>query len=466
MFSFQLTPNRWVRRSMKPKQQAKFAKAPTSEFDLDALEAFEAELDWQEKINIDTVESCFDNHDEELNWISNPDYLESLSKFVVPERLNDKRIDSILSEMQPGTSRSQCGHFILNGKVGILSPDDENKGRNPTIVNRKAEKLVAGTTLYVNHVAEDFHREIIAQNLPLNILYEDEHMIVLNKAAGMVVHPGVGNWEDTVVNALAYYLANNSPYGSGDFIDTNGKVISNVEDSSVEGTDGEAVTFRPGIVHRLDKGTTGILVVAKKHDSLSALSKSFAQREVKKTYVAIAVGNPGKRVIINKPIGRHPIHRQRMRVVPCPSRMNSSGKSPNERRAVGVGRKSKAQQGRNALSFVNTLAFDGKLSVAQVRIETGRTHQIRVHLQDRTTPIYGDDVYGFKDWNKRLEKSQGIKRPLLHSFRLELNHPINGTKMTFCAPMTEDMAKVAKNIWPEGPEERRDLFEASEVEMR
>ena len=107
-------------------------------------------------------------------------------------------------------------------------------------------------------------------------------------------------------------------------------------------------------------------------------------------------------------------------------------------------------KGRRALSFVDTLAFDSKLSLVQVRIETGRTHQIRVHLQDRHTPIYGDDIYGIADWNKRLLKTHGIERPLLHAFRLEVDHPVTGERMTFVAPMADDMKKMATAIWPKG----------------
>eukprot|EP01083_Nonionella_stella_P241520 843375_1 len=280
---------------------------------------------------------------------------------------------------------------------------------------------------------------ILLTKVPLVVENSSSRMVKLKLIKRMVVHPAVGNWQGTVVNALAYYLAHKSPFGSGEFIESDGKVKADQADGvDVDGTDGEVVSFRPGIVHRLDKGTTGILVVAKTRDSLSALSASFAAREVKKTYIAVTVGNPGKRIVIDKPIGRHPIHRQRMRVVPDPSKMNSSGMTVKERKSLGVG-KSAAQRGRKALSFVDTLAFDGKLGVAQVRIETGRTHQIRVHLQDRTTPIYGDDVYGFADWNKRLAKSQGVQRPLLHAFKLELTHPVTGKKMIFRAPMAEDM---------------------------
>ena len=120
-----------------------------------------------------------------------------------------------------------------------------------------------------------------------------------------------------------------------------------------------------------------------------------------------------------------------------------------------------SQAGRDALSYVDTLAFDGKLSLVQVRIKTGRTHQIRVHLQDRHTPIYGDEVYGISDWNKRLFKAHGIQRPLLHAARLELAHPITGEHMVFEAPMDEDMIQISKSIWPEGPDELPSAFSDS-----
>lgn len=204
----------------------------------------------------------------------------------------------------------------------------------------------------------------------------------------------------------------------------------------------------------MDKGTTGILVVAKSTQALGALSSAFAERTVKKTYLAISVGNPGKRVVIDKPIGRHPIHRQKMRVVPDPHRRDSSGVAPKDRLVGSPSSKS----GRRALSYVDTLAFDGKLSLVQVRIETGRTHQIRVHLQDRHTPIYGDEVYGIADWNKRLLKSHGIARPLLHAYRLELDHPVSGERMVFTAPLAEDMKTIANNIWPDGKEELPEVF--------
>ena len=253
------------------------------------------------------------------------------------------------------------------------------------------------------------------------------------------------------MNALAYYLANESPYGSGEFVNND----NDEEKQAKDETDGEIVYFRPGIVHRLDKGTTGIITVAKTKAALAKLSEAFAERRVKKTYVAITVGNPGKQVKIDKPIGRHPVHRQRMRVVPDPGTKNSRGHS---RLTNMNGLPSPSIAGRRALSYVDTKAFDGRLSVVEVKIETGRTHQIRVHLKDRRTPIYGDDIYGLSDWNKLLNKKHKIARPLLHAHRLEMDHPFTGEKMVFNAPMADDMSMIAKNVWPQGMDERPELF--------
>ncbi len=435
---------------------------PASQFDLRAIEEFEAELEWKQKLeSLDGPEDGFE--DEDLDFLSS-DSLD-VSTFEVPPALHNKRIDAILFELDPSQSRSQYGNLISEGAVAISHSSENSSVEKLNIIKKKSEKLVKGTIIHVKNIVEEMPTEIVAQDLPLNIVFEDEHIVVLNKAAGMVVHPAVGNWDGTVVNALAYYLANKSPYGSGEFIENDGKVkATNAEGIDIDGTDGETIFFRPGIVHRLDKGTTGLLIVAKTRDALSALSEAFANRKVKKTYVAITIGNPGKQVVIDKPIGRHPIHRQRMRVVPDPTKINSSGITQKRRIEMGLA-SSKSTAGRNALSFIDTLAFDGKLSVAQVRIETGRTHQIRVHLQDRTTPIYGDDLYGFSDWNKRLASSHGIQRPLLHAFRLEIEHPITGKRMVFRAPMADDMITIAKGIWPEGSNERKDLFEGSDVEV-
>lgn len=423
----------------KPRTVCRAKPPPTNQFDLEAIEQFEKELN---ELNQPSPADDVQDDLEEF-FVEEAD---NTLVVTVQKKHNNKRVDAVIAAMAPELSRSQCGQLMTNGSVKLVLENGKLE-----LLNRKAFKVETGMTIQVELPRDETPLEILPQKLPLNILYEDEHMIVLNKAAGMVVHPAAGNWDGTVVNALAYYLANDSPYGSGDFIDSDDEATKS--DVDVEGTDGEAAAFRPGIVHRLDKGTTGVLVVAKTRASLATLSASFKERTVKKTYLAVTVGNPGTSVKIDKPIGRHPTHRQRMRVVPDPHRQSSGGYAPKDRMIA------TAVSGRRALSYVDMMAFDGKLSLVQVRIETGRTHQIRVHLQDRHTPILGDEVYGLADWNKRLLKQHSISRPLLHAYTLEVNHPVTGERMSFRAPMAEDMNRISKNIWPQSEEERPDLFD-------
>jgi 23S rRNA pseudouridine1911/1915/1917 synthase len=405
---------------------------PISNFDLASIEAFEATVDSEEDLRSDNngVHYIGDHGDDQP--------LNNSQTLSIPSELKGKRIDAALAAMmEPQMSRSACGNLVADGCVHqvVMKGNEEHE----ILLNRKSFKVEGGMTLRITMPETKIPDEITPQNIPLKIVYEDEHMIVINKDAGMVVHPAAGNWDGTVVNALAYYLANDSPCGMGDLVG--------------DDADDPLLKLRPGIVHRLDKGTTGILIVSKTKEALTKLSAAFAERKVKKTYVAITVGNPGKRAVIDKPIGRHPIHRQRMRVVPDPHRRNSRGVAPKDKP-----QSSPSQSGRRALSFVETLQFNGKLSLAQVRIETGRTHQIRVHLQDRRTPIYGDDVYGIADWNKRLLKAHGIQRPLLHAHRLEINHPMTGEHMIFVAPMATDMVSIAKGIWPDGENAIPELY--------
>ena len=471
------------------KQQCYAKPPPISNFNLDDILAMEQKLLKEEeeeeeaqkkrKIQNETYnnnqEDLQENEDDE-----NDDEVdnEMIQLYTVPEELHNQRIDAILAALEPEKSRSYCTSLISNGKVSIRSSnendhDGEQEQDNTTIVQQKSFKLEKNTIIQVNHDNDDKKKpkNIQPQNIPLTILYEDEHMIVLNKAAGMVVHPAAGNWDGTVVNALAHYLTNESPFGPGDIL-TSTTTSSNT-DNDVEELDavGEALFFRPGIVHRLDKGTTGALIVAKTQQALAYLSEQFASRQVKKTYLAISVGNPGERVMIDKPIGRHPLHRQKMRVVPelttnpnhyfrrtrIAGMKKGASKTKKKNKKV-TASAAPSNKGRRALSYVDTLAFDGKLSLVKVRIETGRTHQIRVHLQDRHTPIYGDDIYGLPDWNKKLKLKSKIQRPLLHAHRLEITHPITNEALVFVAPLPTDMTNIATTIWPNGPIERPDIF--------
>jgi 23S rRNA pseudouridine1911/1915/1917 synthase len=349
-----------------------------------------------------------------------------------------QRLDVALAAALPQVSRSVAGTFVENGFVHLVNKNGRLEG-----LKRKSFKVENGMTLQLKLPKEDASTLLLAQKIPLNILYEDEHIIVLNKAANVVVHPAAGNWNGTIVNALAYYLNNESKFGPGEFMHRVGKDILERQEGDIG--DEEIVSVRPGIVHRLDKGTTGVLLVAKSRIALAALSQSFKSRNVTKVYLAVTVGNPGKSVTIDKPIGRHPVHRQRMRVVPDPHRKNKGGYAPKDRV---INDDAAPQAGRRALSYVDSLAFDGKLSVVQIRIETGRTHQIRVHLQDRHTPIYGDDIYGLSDWNQKLYRVYQISRPLLHAYSLEIDHPITKERMKFRAPIADDMKRVMKAVWP------------------
>jgi len=476
---------------------------PAASFDLQAIEAYESQLDAaeeeQQQQALLLLASKQQQQQQEELLLDDDDLLlsndandKAIIVLTVPPELDQKRIDAALAQLladndddDNSMSRSQCGSLVANGGVSVLvvqQDGDAAAAAGPTkeeeIVDRKSFKVTAGQVLRVvlqsNNVNNNSHRPPQPQPLPLDILYEDEHMIVLNKSAGMVVHPAVGNWDGTVVNALLHYLrvdeennnSNNSPYGAGDcFTRSN----NDDDDSTTTPASSRSLLLRPGIVHRLDKGTTGVLVVAKTSQALAALSQQFANRTVQKTYLAIAIGNPGERVVIDKPIGRHPVHRQRMRVVPNNSNNSSNSVSSN------------SSSGRPARSLVHTLAFDGRLSLVRVRIETGRTHQIRVHLQDRHTPIYGDEIYGRRDWNQKLVAQQYKKqeqqqqqqqstdattsteqqlllRPLLHAYQLKLQHPVTGESMVFRAPLAPDMLRLARILYPEGPEVLPDAF--------
>jgi 23S rRNA pseudouridine1911/1915/1917 synthase len=402
VYSFAIPANR--------RQTTCLSKAPPkASFDLESIEAFEQRLEAATQIEQG------DDLDEDLLLDSTSSEVIS---FAIPSDLDNVRIDTAMVTLQPQLSRTACVKMIDDGLVWVMDEDD-----GKLLVDRKSFKVQERQILHLLLSNDGPYNitHIVPEDIPLDIVYEDEHIIVINKAAGMVVHPAVGHWNGTLCNALAYYLTKTSPFGPGDF--SNNQTLA------------EETSFRPGIVHRIDKGTTGIIIVAKTRDTLAKLSQAFKDRRVKKTYLAITVGNPGSDVKIDKPIERHPVHRQRMRVVPDPHR-SSQRASPSTTET----------KGRKAVSFVDTVAFNGKLALAQVRIVTGRTHQVRVHLQDRKTPIYGDIVYGLADWNKKLYKTHQLDRPLLHAYRLELEHPVTGKRMEFEAPLPEDMERIARTI--------------------
>jgi 23S rRNA pseudouridine1911/1915/1917 synthase len=231
--------------------------------------------------------------------------------------------------------------------------------------------------------------------IPLRIVYEDEHLVVLDKPAGMVVHPAAGHSGGTLVNALLHHV------------------------KDLSGIGGE---LRPGIVHRLDRGTSGLMVVAKNDAAHQELSRQFGDREVDKEYVALVWGvvQSGKR--IDAPIGRDPGDRQKM--------------------------STRARRARNAVTRVTAARHFKGVSLLKVAIATGRTHQIRVHLSAIGHPIVGDGTYGgvHRRTAANLRSVQRLERPFLHSARLAFTHPADGRRVEFDSPLPLDLQAVLDEI--------------------
>mmetsp|Transcript_12817 Transcript_12817/g.19256 ORF Transcript_12817/g.19256 Transcript_12817/m.19256 type:complete len:461 (+) Transcript_12817:25-1407(+) len=332
-----------------------------------------------------------------------------------------KRLDQYLSNVFQEHTRSYISVLCENGLVFV-----NNKIQN------KSYKVSKGDVITFT-VEEKTPTSVAPEKIPLDILYEDEYILCVNKPSGMVVHPAVGSPNGTFVNALLYHLGSDAEKL---LHPEHNKEIALLESDDDEVEDGDIdlpetpaaakaspVSLRPGIVHRLDKGTTGVLIAGKTPEAVAKLCKLFAQRQVKKVYVAVCVGHPGHTTIA-EPIGRSHKNRQLMCVYDGPP-------------------------GKPAVTHVRTLAFDGRLSAGLLRIETGRTHQIRVHLKERRTPVLGDEAYGSSDWNRRLLRSDSIRRPLLHAYQTQFTHPFTGRPLTLRAPIPPDMAALLAKIAPQ-----------------
>ncbi len=289
------------------------------------------------------------------------------------------RLDQFLCLLLPSHSRSQLQEWVRVGAVLV----------NGVVPSKPGMKLHGGELLVITEPA---HEPLAAQPeaLPLEVLYEDSDLLVLNKAAGMVVHPAVGNWSGTVVNALLHHC----------------------EDLSGEG--GEE---RPGIVHRLDKETSGCLVVAKNDGAHRSLSAQFAGREVLKIYLALALGRfKDAKGSVQAPIGRHPVHRQKMAVVA----------------------EARGRSARTDWEVLGELEVKGAaLSIVQCRLFTGRTHQIRVHMAHLGHGLLGDSVYGRKLF---------VERQMLHAWQLGFSHPATGIWMQFTSPLPEDIEALGVSL--------------------
>ncbi|WJG08404.1 23S rRNA pseudouridine(1911/1915/1917) synthase RluD [Aliiglaciecola sp. LCG003] len=299
---------------------------------------------------------------------------------AVPEILMGKRLDQALAEMFPDYSRSRIKDWILAGNVKV----------NGVVWDKPKEKVFGEEQIEIDATLE-IQVSHEAQSIELNIVYEDEHILVINKPADLVVHPGAGNADGTVLNALLSHAPE----------------VANVP--------------RAGIVHRLDKDTTGLMVVAKTVPAQTHLVEALQAREISREYEAVVYGTMVAGGVVDAPIGRHPTKRTSMAI---------------------------RESGKPAVTHYRVKDKFRAHTHLRLKLESGRTHQIRVHMAHLRYPLVGDNLYGGRP---RLPKAsgpemiamlRGFKRQALHAIQLELAHPITGEWMSWKAPLPEDMCEL------------------------
>lgn len=305
---------------------------------------------------------------------------------IIPASLDHHRLDVALSQLFTDYSRSQLQTWIENGCVKI----------NDHIITKNRHRVTAGDSVALSaELAEQ--GEWHAQAIPLNVVYEDETVIVINKPIGLVVHPGAGNPEHTLVNALLHHAPSLS------------------------------LIPRAGIIHRLDKDTSGLLVVAKTLAAHHALIKQMQAREIEREYRAIVHGYIISGGTIDLPMGRHPTQRTKMAVV--------------------------QHGGKSAVTHYRVLEHFREHTLLSVKLETGRTHQIRVHFSHYNYPLVGDPAYGKRGQYQYPELSaaaqaalNGFKHQALHAYKLSLVHPTTHQKMEWRAPIPADMQQLIEAL--------------------
>ena len=296
-------------------------------------------------------------------------------RLTVPGQSARLRLDQFLAGALPKFSRSRLQTLIRNKNVTLNG--------SPA---RPRDLVRPGDQVEVNEPPPE-KIDNLPEAIPLDVLYEDDDLIVINKPPGMVVHPGAGQHEHTLVNALLYRFPKLSGIGGKE---------------------------RPGIVHRLDKDTSGCLVVARTDEAHRSLSTQFADRAVEKIYLALVAGKLRKGAgTIEEKIGRHPVHRQRMSTT--------------------------VRNGRAAKTDYSVLSSSDEMSLVECRLHSGRTHQIRVHLHHLGHPVLGDKVYG-----GRFAKS--FPRQMLHAWKLAFHHPRTEEWKEFEAPLPPDFENATKSL--------------------
>ena len=315
--------------------------------------------------------------------------------FVVDENFDQKRIDQVVAQQYPKISRSKVSKII---KTELLKLNGE-------ILKDPSHKVKSGDQIEFENLKQETIN-LVPKKMDLNIIFEDQDIIIIDKPVGMVVHPGAGNYEDTMVNGLLYHCKNN-----------------------LSGMNGED---RPGIVHRIDKDTSGLLVVAKNDETHAFIAKQFEEHSIKRSYLVFVYGilRPlhGK---IETLIGRNKTNRQKM--------------------------SADVIRGKDAITNYETLeVFKGNkipdISLVKCILETGRTHQIRVHMSHKGNPILGDQTYG-----KKIKKIRGIdqefeeilkslKRQALHAHTLGFIHPTTNEEVFFASELPDDLNKLKNRL--------------------
>ena len=289
-----------------------------------------------------------------------------------------KRLDTWLSQQLPQLSRASSQKLIELGQIKI----------NEEVCLTKKQKLKKGDRIHVS-IPPVQPSQVKPEAIPVDILYEDESLLFVNKPAGMVVHPSPGHSNGTLVNALLHHCNNLAGIGG------------------VE---------RPGIVHRLDKDTTGVLVVAKTDQAMQSLQGQIKAKTARREYLAVVYGAPKQEEgTVDLPIGRHPVDRKKMTIV------------------------SEEKRGRRAVTHWQVLSRLGNYTLMQFRLETGRTHQIRVHSSQMNHPIVGDPVYGSGN-----SVGVNLSGQALHAHKLSLHHPVSGELLEAIAPLPEDFTKLVR----------------------
>ncbi len=297
---------------------------------------------------------------------------EAISTLVLPAHCAGMRFDQALAALFPEHSRSRLSAWIKAGRVTL----DGNTASS-------SQKVWGGETVTVAPMADPQTTAFRAQDIPIDVVFEDDHLIVINKPAGLVVHPGSGNWDGTLLNALLRHAP------------------------SLE------MIPRAGIVHRLDKDTSGLLVVAKTLAAQTSLVRQLQDHSVAREYVAVVHGFVTHEGSVDAPIGRHKTQRTRMAVAP---------------------------NGKPAVTHYEPMEHYGQITLLRCRLETGRTHQIRVHLQSIGHPIVGDPVYGGS------RKTPVFARQALHAEKLALTHPESGRRRHWSARVPADMRKLITSL--------------------